>query len=70
MRGSVPTLEDSQPKTREISPRDCVERILATRKDLSEDFVSFLEKVEMKNGSVLRNALERTFSTMKEEGEE
>jgi hypothetical protein len=70
MRGSVPTLEDSQPKTREISPRDCVERILATRKDLSEDFVSFLEKVEMKNGSVLRNALERTFSTMEEEGEE
>jgi len=70
MRGSVPTIEDSQPKTREISPRDCVERILATRKDLSEDFVSFLEKVEMKNGSVLRNALERTFSTMEEEGEE
>ncbi|CAL6441799.1 unnamed protein product [Bathycoccus prasinos] len=66
-RGSVPTIDDSQPKTREVSPRDCAERILATRKDLGEDFVSFLEKVEVKNGSVLRNALERTFTTVEEE---
>ena len=66
-RGSVPTIDDSQPKTREVSPRDCAERILATRKDLGEDFVSFLEKVEVKNGSVLRNALERTFTIVEEE---
>ena len=66
-RGSVPTIDDSQPKTREVSPRDCAERILATRKDLGEDFVSFLEKVEVKNGSVLRNALEKTFTIVEEE---
>jgi hypothetical protein len=34
---------------------------------LGEDFVSFLEKVEVKNGSVLRNALERTFTIVEEE---
>ncbi len=70
MRGSVPTIEDSQPRTREISPRDVCERILATRKELSKDFLLLLEKVEVKNGSVLRNALEKTFTTMDEQQQE
>ena len=70
MRGSVPTIEDSQPRTREISPRDVCERILATRKELSKDFLLLLEKVEVKNGSVLRSALEKTFTTMDEQQQE
>ena len=45
-------------------------RILAARKELSKDFLLLLEKVEVKNGSVLRNALEKTFTTMDEQQQE
>ena len=67
-RGSVPTIDDSQPKTgRSARKRPLPERFFSNEERLGGRLRLVFRKVEVKNGSVLRNALERTFTLVEEE---
>jgi hypothetical protein len=48
---------------REVSPRECVERILALRLDIAAEMCDDLERTRDANASVLRAALARTLAT-------
>ena len=47
---------------REVSPRDCAERILALRLDIADEFRVDLDKTAVANAEILRAALARTLS--------
>ena len=64
-RSSAPSpmaLEQVTRGLREVSPRDCVERILALRLDIADEFRADLDKTAVVNAEILRAALARTLS--------
>lgn len=47
---------------REVSPRDCVERIMALRLDIADEFRVDLDRTAVTNAEILRAALARTLA--------
>ena len=62
---SVASAEAATNGTREVSPRDIVERIMGLRDHIAQEMVEELGTIKSCNSNVLRQALSRTFTEVK-----